>query len=105
MFIGFQRRYRGNCRVKPWAYATLLVVCLALMAVLAVAQVAHTHANASDADHCALCIALHTAVPVVAAAVIIVLVEFETATPVVETRLASRYWHPQLFIRPPPSGC
>lgn len=105
MFTEFQSRNQGGRREKPRAYAALLVVCLALIAVLAVAQVAHFHANASDADHCALCIAMHSAVPVAAAAAIVVLVEIEVATPVFETSDLTRYWHPQLFTRPPPSSC
>lgn len=104
MFPGLETPYRSERRARPGAYATLLLVCLALLAILTVAQVAHVHANASDADHCPLCIALHTAVPVVAGVAAIVLVRVETAAPLVELRAVTRYWHPQLFTRPPPIG-
>ncbi len=83
----------------------LLLVCLALLAILTVAQVAHVHANASDADRCPLCIVLHAAVPVVASVAAIILVEAEVAAPVLELRAVTRYWHPQLFTRPPPACC
>lgn len=105
MFPGFQTRYRSDRRARPGAYAVLLMVCLALLAILTVAQVAHVHANASDADHCQLCIVLHAAVPVVASVAAIILVEVEVAAPVIEPRAVTRYWHPQLFTRPPPAGC
>ncbi len=83
----------------------MAVLCLALLALLTVAQVAHIHANASQADHCPLCIALHTAVPVAVAAAVILLVETAVAAPVLKVRAATRNWHPQLFTRPPPAGC
>ena len=83
----------------------MAVLCLALLALLTVAQVAHTHAVASDADHCPLCIVLHTAAPVAVAAPVVTLVQVATAAPVFQVREVSRYWHPQLFTRPPPPGC
>jgi predicted aconitase with swiveling domain len=80
-------------------------VCLVLLALLAVAQVAHTHQEISDADHCPLCIVMHTAAPVLVAAAIIALVQIATTAPVLEVRAVSRNWHAQLFIRPPPASC
>lgn len=105
MFADFQTRYRSDRRALPGGYAALLLVCLALLAILTVAQVAHTHANSSDADHCPLCIVMHTAVPIVAAAVIVIGVEIDVAAPVLEVREITRHWHPQLFTRPPPACC
>lgn len=105
MFPGIETRYRSDRRARPSAYAMLLLVCLALLAILTVAQVAHVHANASDADRCPLCIVLHAAVPVVASVAAIILVEAEVAAPVLELRAVTRYWHPQLFTRPPPACC
>lgn len=105
MFADFQTRGLSIRRTKPSGYAALLLVCLALLAILTVAQVAHTHANSSDADHCPLCIVMHTAVPVVAAATVVIAVEAEVAAPVLEVREVARHWHPQLFTRPPPTGC
>lgn len=80
-------------------------LCLALLALLIVAQVAHEHTVTSDADHCPLCIMMHTAVPVAAAAPAVTLVQVAAAAPVIVVRQVSRTWHPQLFIRPPPLGC
>jgi hypothetical protein len=83
----------------------MALLCLALLALLTVAQVAHEHAVTSDADHCPLCIMMHTAAPVAAATPTITLVQVDAAAPVLEVSELSRYWHPQLFIRPPPPGC
>lgn len=80
-------------------------MCLFLLALLAVAQVAHIHPNDTDADHCPLCIVMHSVVPVVAAAIVIILVRIGVPEPVISVRAAVLpYWHPSLFIRPPPVG-
>jgi hypothetical protein len=82
------------------------VVCLVLLAFLAVIQVTHVHASDSDADHCTLCIAMHSVVPLVIMLVSVVLVRIGTPAPaLLEVRAIARYWYPTLFIRPPPAGC
>jgi hypothetical protein len=81
------------------------VVCLALLALLAVVQVAHTHSLESDADHCQLCIVMHSAAPVAVSAAVVVLVQMERRSPALESRALVRHWHPKLFTRPPPAGC
>jgi hypothetical protein len=81
-------------------------VCVALVLLLAVVQVAHVHALQSDADHCPLCVTIHAAAPVAAApAPVIVVVPLGAPAPVAETRPAIRAWHPTLFTRPPPQAC
>ncbi|HLI04604.1 MAG TPA: hypothetical protein VKU93_10055 [Terracidiphilus sp.] len=80
-------------------------MCLVLVALLALVQVAHFHQNASDADHCVLCVAMHSVVPSAQAAAIVVLVRLGISTPMAKACAVSRYWCPQLFIRPPPAGC
>ena len=80
------------------------LVCLVLLALLAVAQVAHVHQVDTDADHCPLCIVMHSAAPVAATAAIVVLVQVESAAPVFEAHTVTRHWHPKLFTRPPPNG-
>jgi hypothetical protein len=81
------------------------VVCLALLALLTVVQVTHIHPLETDADHCQLCIAMHTAAPVAVAAAVVILVKVGTQAPLVEARVVVRHRHPKLFTRPPPSGC
>jgi len=93
---------RSDRHARPKAYAVLVVVCFALLALLTVIQVAHVHSVDTDADHCPLCIVLHTAAPVAAAIVAIVMVQIEAITPVVLVRRVRMTWHRQLFIRPPP---
>jgi len=105
LFTGFQTRSRENRHARPRSFAVIAVVCLALLALLTVAQVTHVHANASAADNCPLCIALHTAVPVTATPAVVLLVEDLVAAPVLDVRAVTRNWHPQLFTRPPPTGC
>jgi hypothetical protein len=77
-------------------------MCLVLLALLAVAQVAHTHPLVSDADHCPLCIVMHAVAPVAVAATVILLVPVGTPAPTLEPRAILRHWHPTLFTRPPP---
>ena len=89
-------------RVRPSAYVVVLV-CLALLALLTFIQVAHVHSVNTDADHCPICVVLHTAAPLAVAAAIIVLVQMRTFVPQVEVRPIRSHGHRQLFIRPPPS--
>jgi hypothetical protein len=42
-------------------------VCLILVALLAVMQIPHLHQTPSDAEHCALCVVMHSAAPVTVA--------------------------------------
>jgi hypothetical protein len=81
------------------------VLCLALLALLCVVQVAHTHATANDADHCQLCILLHGVAPAAVPTVAVVLVH--VGRPVLPRRVGVyvRFWHASLFIRPPPTAC
>lgn len=81
-----------------------MIVCLLLLALLAVVQVAHIHPLNSDADHCPLCIAIHAVAPVAVAASIIILVPVGASVPVLEPRAILRHWHPTLFTRPPPAA-
>lgn len=83
----------------------LAVVCLILLALLAVAQVMHVHASASDAGHCNLCIAMHSVVPVTILLVVVVLVQLENKPRNLDVRVLARFWHSALFTRPPPAVC
>ena len=94
---------RSGRDAKPKA-CLMVLVCLALLVMLTMIQVAHVHSVNTDADHCPLCIVLHTAVPVAAAAAIIVLVNLEVLAPVAQVRSLRSTLQRQLFIRPPPSA-
>jgi hypothetical protein len=80
-------------------------MCLVLLALLSLVQVAHVHSTATDADHCQLCIVLHAAAPAAVTAALIVLVQLGSSMPAFQTGTAIRPWHPTLFTRPPPAGC
>lgn len=90
---------------RSGAIPAVAIACLVLVALLAVVQATHFHQNPNDADHCVLCVAMHSVVPVAHAAAIIVLVQLGIFAPMARAREIARYWHPQLFIRPPPAGC
>ncbi len=102
---GLQPDIRGNRRPKPNVFGAAALLCLALLMLLAVVQVAHVHALDADADHCQLCIAMHSAAPVAIIAVLVVLIRIGRSEPLVEARAVVRHWHPKLYTRPPPAGC
>ena len=105
MFLASQSRTAQRRRSRAVPLKAAAVVCLILLAFLAVVQVAHLHANVTDADHCPLCIVMHSVVPVSLAAIIIILVQVECASVLLEPRPLIRSWSPKLFIRPPPAAC
>ena len=101
-----QAGLRSGFHSKQSALRVATVVCLVLLALLAVAQVTHAHASAGDADHCTLCVAMHSVVPIVIMLITVLLVRIEVLTPsLFDGRAITRYWHPTLFIRPPPADC
>lgn len=100
---GLQTLIRSDRRATPRTYAMVVLACLALLALLTVVQVAHVHSVATNADHCPLCMVLHTAAPVATAAAVIVLVQLDSAIPVIEICAFTRIFDAQLFTRPPPS--
>jgi hypothetical protein len=82
--------------------AAAAVVCLALLALLAVAQVAHTHTARTDADHCQLCLVMHSVVPAAAAAALLVQVPVAAFSPVVKRVPLPIRRQNRLYSRPPP---
>lgn len=104
MLAGFQTLPSGSRGAKHRALPLVTAVCLVLLALLAVVQVAHVHQLDTDADHCPLCIVMHSAAPVAVTAAVVVLVQIERGAPVFEARTVTRHWHPKLFTRPPPDG-
>jgi len=99
---GFRSQWFGKRGAWPGFMPAVAVLCLVLLAMLAVAQVTHLHADQTDADHCQLCIVMHTVVPVAAAAAVIVIVQLGASAPQVEPILIARQRQIRLFIRPPP---
>jgi hypothetical protein len=79
------------------------LVCLLLLTLVTFVQVAHVHPAATDADHCPICVVMHSATPVAAVAPAII---FTTASAPVQAPVVNsvvRLWHCTLFNRPPPT--
>jgi len=104
LLTGLQTDLRESRRREPRAFGAAAFLCLALLALLAVVQVAHMHPLDQDADHCSLCIAMHSAAPVAVMTTAVVLVRMGPPAPVAEARAVVRHWHPKLHTRPPPAG-
>jgi hypothetical protein len=100
-----QTKFRGTGRRKLSAFRAAALLCLVLLALLVTVQVAHNHLTESDADHCSICIALHSAVPIAVMAAVVVMVRAGDAVQLAEARPIVRYWNPKLFTRPPPADC
>ena len=94
----FRGKYRGRFSFSP----AIAGLCLVLLASLAFAQVAHLHSSATDADHCQLCIVMHTVAPAAALTAAIVLVRLGASAPQAEPIVIARQRVLRLFIRPPP---
>lgn len=105
MSAQIQTRTQVKGRDQSRIFVVVALLCLVLLALLSVAQVAHTHQGVSDADHCPLCIVMHTAAPVAATTALVALVQLARTLPIPEVHGVTRHWHPQLFTRPPPSSC
>jgi TRAP-type C4-dicarboxylate transport system permease small subunit len=102
---GFQTHIRRESRTAPGILTLTTILCLILLALLAVVQVTHLHPSQSEADRCPLCIVMHSAVPIAVAAAAVVLVQVGVSAPRVEPIPVRVHRHPKLFIRPPPAGC
>jgi type IV secretory pathway VirB2 component (pilin) len=102
---GSETALRGKRGFWRGILPAVAVLCLVLLAMLVVAQVTHLHPDQSDADHCQLCIVMHTVVPVAASAAVIVIVQLGVSTPQADPIVAAHKRHLRLFIRPPPAIC
>lgn len=94
-----------HSRAKQRVLPAVAVLCLILLALLAVIQVAHFHSDPGVADHCPLCITMHSVVPVLAIATAVILIQIGLSSSKIETRLVFVRRYSDLFTRPPPIGC
>jgi hypothetical protein len=88
----------------PWAVRATSLVCLMLLSLLTFVQVAHVHPAATDADHCSICVVMHSAAPVAVIAPPIVFTSGTAPVPVPLVHSVVRPWHCTLFNRPPPDA-
>ena len=83
-----------------------IAVCLVVLMLLALIHVADGHSTAGAADRCPICIVMHSVVPFVIVALVMALIRIGTQAPeLLELCAIIRYWHPNLYTRPPPAGC
>jgi hypothetical protein len=101
---GFQSQFRRDHRAKSATLPVAAVLCLILLALLAIVQVAHFHSDPTAADHCPLCISMHSAAPIAAAVAALVLIQIGVSKPILETRAVVRHRFSKLYTRPPPAG-
>ena len=103
--IGARSNFGRYYRPTQSSMRGVAVLCLILLALLTVVQVTHVHEIGTDADHCQLCVVIHSVVPLLMLVTALLLVRIVTVAPaLVEVRPIVRYWHPTLFTRPPPAG-
>lgn len=99
------RRNESSARNPSVARATSIssLICLLLLFLVTFVQVVHVHPAAADADHCPICVVMHSAAPVAVVAAAIVFVRSVSSVPVPVLHSVVRPWHCSLFNRPPPS--
>ena len=100
-----QSQFGGHRSRERRASGAVALVCLVLLALLAMVQVAHMHPVGQDADHCLLCIVMHSAAPVAAAAAVVQMVQLRSRVPALAVRTMRRHYYSRHTTRPPPAGC
>ena len=97
---------RDGDRPRSSTLQMAIVVCLVVLMLLALVHLADGHSTARAADRCPICVVMHSVVPFVIMAVVMALMRTGTQAPeLLELRAIIRFWHPNLFTRPPPAGC
>jgi hypothetical protein len=83
----------------------VVAVCLVLLLLLAVAHVSFAHSVDNGADHCPVCMVMHSVLPLVVMTAAVALIRIGTFSPLFpKDHAIVRYWYPTLFTRPPPAG-
>jgi hypothetical protein len=100
-----QAKQNGSGRSRYHSWAVTALVCVVLVAFLAVMQVPHLHATQNDADHCPLCVVMHSTAPAPVAVAAVVLVAVGAPAPQAEPNVVHPERQSRIVIRPPPAGC
>jgi hypothetical protein len=88
---------------KPWSVRATSLICLLLLTLVTFVLVAHVHPAATDADHCPICVVMHSAAPVAVVAAAMLFVRASAPVPAPVLHMVVRPWHCTLFNRPPPT--
>jgi hypothetical protein len=88
---------------NPWVVRASSLLCLLLLTLVTFVQVGHVHPANTDADHCPICVVMHSAAPVAAVAAVIVFARSSSPVLVPVEHVVVRRWHYTLFNRPPPT--
>ena len=99
-----KRQIGSGAQRGLWSTRAVSLVCVLLLSLLAFVQVAHVHPAASDADHCSICVAMHSAAPVAVVAPPVVFTTGIAPVPVPVVPTVVRRWHYTMFNRPPPDA-
>jgi hypothetical protein len=95
---------RSALRGRSIALPVVAILCVLLLGMLTAVQVAHFHSNQTVADHCPLCVSVHSAAPVAAAALAsIFLVQIGRSAPILEQQFVAHRRDTRLYTRPPPA--
>jgi hypothetical protein len=103
MEVGRKQQLKRTSERKQWATRSTALICVLLLALLTFVQVTHVHPAATDADHCPICVAMHSAAPVTVFVVAIAFTRISVPVPVPVVHSVVRRWHYTLFNRPPPT--
>lgn len=104
--IGIQTHITDARGSRPKVLKVAIVVCLILFMLLALVHVTDGHSISNSTDRCPICIVMHSVAPLLIVALLIAMIRIGTHAPErLEVRAIVRYWHPNLFTRPPPVGC
>jgi hypothetical protein len=79
------------------------IACVLLLAMLVLVQVAHVHPLSADADHCPICVVMHSAAPVAEVTAAVISAPTSSPVPIPVVHSVVRPWHCTLFNRPPPT--
>jgi len=97
------RQHRDG-KLGLFGLSILAFACLLLLTLLTLVQVAHVHPASTGADHCPLCVVMHSVAPAVLVAAAILTSRSSEPIPVPVVSYAPRSWRSyKLYNRPPPS--
>jgi hypothetical protein len=106
MLTAILAKDRNDHRPRSRTLRMAIAVCLVVVVLLAMVHAADGHSDVSSADHCPICLVMHSVVPFLIIAVVMALIRIGTRAPeLLEIWPVIRYWHPNLFTRPPPASC